>query len=271
MTDMKTTALIPKKIHYCWFGLGPLPESAKKCITTWRQYCPDYEIVEWNESNFDVGCCEYVREAYEAKKWAFVSDVARLYALVNYGGIYLDTDVELIKPLDDFLSYEAFSAFETKDRIAAAVMACVKGHPLFTEFLDEYLDSRFVNKDGSYDITPNVCRITNTCMKYGLTLDNSLQTINGFTLFPSDYFYPEDFVTRAINVTDNTHGIHHYVGSWLPEENKYYAKLLCKYSKVLPNSMASNLSYFFSALKYRGMKAAISDTVRWFKRITNKR
>lgn len=271
MTAMKTTALIPKRIHYCWFGGNPLPESARKCIATWKQYCPNYEIIEWNESNFDINCCEYVREAHEAGKWAFVSDVARLYALVNDGGIYLDTDVELIKPLDDLLSYEAFAGFEVKDRIGAGIMACVKAHPLFAEFLDEYRNAHFVNEDSSYDITPNVCRITNACVKYGLKLDNSLQTINGLTLFPCDYLYPKDFDTRTTTVTDNTYSIHHYDGSWLPEENKYYAKLLCKYNQVLPNTMASNLSYFFSALKFRGVKAAISDTVSWFRRMTNKR
>ncbi len=266
---MKTNALIPKTIHYCWFGGDPLPEFAKDCIATWKKHCPDYEIIEWNESNFDIGCCNYVREAYEAKKWAFVSDVARLYALVTHGGIYLDTDVELIKPLDDILTYEAVSGFETKDRIAAAVMACVKGHPLFVEFLNEYRNSHFVNEDSSYDLTPNVCRITNTCVKYGLKLDNSLQTIKGFTLFPSDYFYPKNFETKALTVTDNTYSIHHYDGSWLPEENKYCAKLMSKYNKVLPNIIASNLAYFVSALKFRGIKAAISDTVKWFKRITH--
>jgi len=266
---MESTALIPKKIHYCWFGDDPMPESAEKCMETWKKYCHDYEINEWNESNFDINCCDYVREAYEAKKWAFVSDVARLYALVNHGGIYLDTDVELIKPLDGILSCEAFSGFEKKDRIATAVMACVKGHILFAEFLDEYRNLHFVNADGSYDFTPNVSRITNTCLKYGLKLDNSLQKINGLTLFPCDYFYPKDFETGKTSITDNTYSIHHYDGSWLPEENKYYAKLHCKYNKVLPNIIASNLAYFFSALRFRGIKGAVSDTVGWFKRITH--
>ena len=268
---MTTTALIPKIIHFCWFGHNPLPESAQKCIATWKQYCPDYEIIEWNESNYDVNCCEYVREAYEAKQWAFVSDVARLYALVNYGGVYLDTDVELTKVLDDLLSYEAFLGFEAKDRIGAGVMACMKAHPLFAEFLNEYHNLHFVNENSSYNITPNVDRITSACVKYGFKLDNSLQAINGLTLFPRDYFYPKDYDTRRITVTDNTYSIHHYDGSWLSEECKYYAKLLCKYNQVLPNTLASNLSYFFSALKFRGLKAAIADTVSWFKRVTNKR
>ena len=106
--------MIPKVIHYCWFGGNPLPELAQKCIASWKKYCPDYEIKEWNESNFDLNCCDYVREAYEAKKWAFVSDVARLYAMVHEGGIYMDTDVEVIAPLDSLLQYHAVSGFETE-------------------------------------------------------------------------------------------------------------------------------------------------------------
>ncbi len=270
-TAMEAITLIPRKIHYCWFGGNPLPESARICIATWKKYCPDYEIVEWNESNFDVNCNEYAREAYEAGKWAFVSDVARLYALVNYGGVYLDTDVELIKPLDDFLSYEAFSGFEVKDRIGAGVMACIKGHPFFAELLAGYRNSHFVNKDSSYDTTPNVYRITNTCVKYGLKLDNSLQTINGFTLFPCDYFYPMDFETRTITVTDNSHCIHRYDGSWKSEEYQYYVKLFSIYNTVLPNKMARNLSHLVAALKFRGAKATISDIVNWFRQMKNKR
>lgn len=116
--------MIPKKIHYCWFGGNPLPPLAVKCIESWKKYCPDYEIKEWNESNFDLNCNEYVREAYEAKKWAFITDVVRLYAMVTEGGIYMDTDVEVLRPLDDLLVYEAVSGFETKTRIPTGLMAC---------------------------------------------------------------------------------------------------------------------------------------------------
>ena len=123
--------MIPKTIHYIWFGGNPLPEDAKRCIDTWKKYCPDYEIKEWNESNFDVAQNDYIKEAYEAKKWAFVSDYARLKVLVEYGGIYMDTDVEVLKPLDRFLSERAFSGFEDADAIPAGIMACEKGFELF--------------------------------------------------------------------------------------------------------------------------------------------
>lgn len=206
--------MIPKKIHYCWFGGNPLPPLAEKCIASWKKYCPDYEIIEWNESNFDVNCCSYVKEAYEAKKWAFVSDVARLYALVNYGGIYMDTDVEVLRPLDDLLEYEAVSGFEAKDRIQTGLMACREGQTLFVELLRDYDDAHFIKEDGSFDTTTNVTRITDACLKYGLKLDNTLQTINGFTLFPQDFFCPIDLDTGKLNITANTYSIHHFAGSW---------------------------------------------------------
>lgn len=212
--------MIPKKIHYCWFGGNPLPELAKKCIASWKKYCPDYEIVEWNESNFDIHCCDYVREAYAAKKWAFVSDVARLYALVNHGGIYMDTDVEVIKPLDDILCYEAVSGFEAETRIPTGLMACREGQPLFEELLREYDDIHFLREDGSCDMTTNVTRITNACLKYGLRLDNTLQTVNGFTLFPCDYFCPKDCRTLETKLTPNTYVIHHFDGSWVSPKSR---------------------------------------------------
>ena len=257
---------IPKKIHYCWFGGNPLPELAKKCIESWKKYCPDYEIIEWNESNFNLNCCAYVQEAYEAKKWAFVSDVARLYALVNYGGIYMDTDVEVLKPLDDLLSYEAVSGFETEDRIPTGLMACREGQPLFVELLHDYDNAHFVKENGTYDTTTNVTRITNTCLKYGLQLNNTLQTVNGFTLLPYDYLCPKNFETKVLTITKNTYVIHHFDGSWLPEDEKYGSALNAKYRKVMPKKMAAYLSSFVAISKYHGFSTAIKKTMRWMKK-----
>ena len=126
---------IPKVIHYCWFGKNKLSKSAKKCIKSWKKHLPNYEIIEWNENNFDINCNEYVREAYKSKKYAFVSDYARIYALYNYGGIYMDTDVEVIKSLDKFLCNDAFAGLENEYSIQTAVMGCCKGNLLFKEFL----------------------------------------------------------------------------------------------------------------------------------------
>lgn len=260
--------MIPKKIHYCWFGGNPLPVLAQKCITSWKKHCPDYEIIEWNESNFDINCCYYVREAYDAKKWAFVSDVARLYALVKCGGIYMDTDVEVIKPLDDLLDYDAFSGFETKTQIPTGIMSCSESHPLFAELLHDYDNMHFIRPDGSYDLTTNVTRITKTCLKYGLRLDDTFQTVNDFTLFPHDYFCPKSIDTGIVTITDNTYTIHHFNGSWLSDESKYELSLKQKYCKFLPKKAAGYAAKFNAVVKYRGLKKGLKETAHWLTRKT---
>lgn len=257
--------MIPKIIHYCWFGGNPLPELVQKCIESWKQYCPDYEIIEWNESNFDVNYCNYVREAYTAGKWAFVSDVARLYALVNYGGIYMDTDVELLRPLDKLLEYEAVSGFETKDRIQTAFMACQKGQPFFAELLHDYNNACFVREDGTNNTSTNVTRITHKLLEYGLRLDNTMQTVNGLTLLPYDYLCPKNFDTKILTVTDNTVVIHHFDGSWLPEVNRLAMKLHGKYSRFLPTRLAELLAKFVAMVNYDGLRVAIREVIRWIR------
>jgi hypothetical protein len=209
---------IPKIIHYCWFGKNPKSELALKCIESWKRYCPDYEIIEWNEDNFDICYCDYVREAYEAKKWAFVSDVARLYALVNYGGIYMDTDVEVIKSLDRFLIHQGFSGFEDLENIPTGIMAAEKDHPMFRKLLEYYDDRPFV-VDGELDLTTNVTTITNMLQPEGFQPNNTYQEVAGIALYPYDYFCPRDIHTLKLVVTENTYTIHHFAGSWLPKED----------------------------------------------------
>lgn len=206
--------MIPKIIHYCWFGGNPLPESAQKYIESWKKYCPDYEIKEWNEANFDLSSNAYVREAYEAKKWAFITDYVRLYAMVTEGGIYMDTDVEVTKPLDEFLHLHAFSGFENEENIPTGIMACEKGFPLFEEMLRDYDNRHFKLEDGSYDITTNVVTITEICKKHGFVPNNRKQTFEGFTIFPKDWFCPLDYSNGKIIMTENTHTIHHFTGTW---------------------------------------------------------
>ena len=212
--------MIPRVIHYCWFGRGPKPELAKRCIESWKKYCPNYKVKEWNEDNFDLDMYPYVREAYDNRKFAFVTDVVRLYALYMEGGIYMDTDVEVLKPLDCLLKYEAVSGFESETQIPTGLMACREGHPLFKELLHEYEGIHFVKEDGSLDFTTNVTRITNTCLKYGLTLNNTLQTINGFTLLPKDFLCPKSYDDGKIYLTENTVTIHHFAGSWHSDKQK---------------------------------------------------
>lgn len=206
--------MIPKTIHYIWFGDNPLTPLAERCIASWREFCPDYEIVRWDESNFDGGGNRYFEEALAAKKWAFASDYARLKVLVERGGIYMDTDVEVLRPLDDFLSEEAFSGFESEDRVQTGIMASCPHHPLFERLLSDYDERPFIGPDGRPDLTTNVTYITDALLAEGLVLDNRKQTVAGFTLYPSDYFCPKDWLTKEIRLTGNTCTIHHFDGSW---------------------------------------------------------
>lgn len=218
--------MIPKVIHYCWFGGNPLPELAKKCIASWKKYCPDYEIIEWNESNYDISTAPlYVREAYEAKKWAFVTDYVRLKVLYDYGGIYMDTDVEALKPLDSLLQYEAVSGFESVSQIPTGLMACQKKAPIIGELIQDYDNLHFKNNDGSYDLTTNVIRITNALIKYGLVPNNTFQTVKGFTFLPKDYLCPKDLETGDTIITENTLTVHHFDGSWLSKTDKEIIEL----------------------------------------------
>lgn len=234
--------MIPKRIHYCWFGGKKIPKLAKKCIASWKKFCPNYEIIEWNENNFDMNYCDYVKEAYRAKKYAFVTDVVRLYALVNYGGIYMDTDVEIIKSLDVFLQYNAFSGFESINFVPTGIMACEKGHKLFKEFLKEYDNIHFIKSDNKYDLTTNCVRITNICKKYGLNLNNKKQIIQKFVLYPSEYFCPKDWVTKKINITKNSYTIHHFNGSYL----SFYNRL----KLFIISSIGKNIKYIFKIKKF---------------------
>lgn len=257
--------MIPKKIHYCWFGDNPLPPLAVKCIESWKKYLPDYEIKEWNESNFDLNYNDYVREAFEAKKWAFITDVVRLYALVNEGGIYMDTDVEVLKPLDDLLVYEAVSGFETKTRIPTGLMACQEQQPLFKELLHEYDGLHFKSPDGSFDMTTNVTRITNIGLKYGFIPNNAKQTVNGFTLLPQDYLCPKSYEDGETYLTENSMTIHHFAGSWLSDVDRY-AKELGQKLTFLPKSIRGYVAMFCSNIHYNGFITACKEFVNWVKR-----
>lgn len=207
--------MIPKIIHYCWFGRGPKNELAIKCIESWEKFLPDYEIKEWNEDNFDVSMYPYAKEALENRKFAFVTDVVRLYALYTEGGVYMDTDVEVLKSYDPFLHHHMFSGFENNGYVPTGMMAAEKGSLWAKELLDEYNNRRFVKEDGTYDITTNTIVITNYMRNKGLKLNNTYQDFpNLCTMYPSEYFCPKDHGTGKINLTDKTVCIHHFAGSW---------------------------------------------------------
>ena len=218
--------MIPKKIHYCWFGRNPKSELALKCIESWKQKLPDYEMIEWNEDTFDINENVFCKEAYEAKKWAFVTDYVRLKVLYEYGGIYMDTDVEVLDSLEDFLSNRAFSGFEDNCSVPTGIMASEAKHPFFAELLAYYNNRHFTLEDGTYDVTTNVQIITETASNKGLRLDNTMQVIEDFAFYPNDYFCPMSWKNRKLNITKNTKTIHHFAGSWLSEDirksNKRY-------------------------------------------------
>lgn len=232
--------MIPKIIHYCWFGKGQKPELADKCISSWKRFLPDYEIKEWNEENYPVEeCCDYVKEAYKEKKWAFVSDYVRFDILYRYGGIYFDTDVEVIKPIDDILEQGAFIGGETivdsiKDAGKGAVkksgmtaapglgMAANPGLGIYKEMIESYQKSHFLNDDGTLNKTTIVARMTDILSKHGFRInDLSIQKVDGIYIYPPEYFAPFVYHTGEMIITENTRTIHHYMASWkTPEEMK---------------------------------------------------
>lgn len=228
--------MIPKLIHYCWFGGNPLPELAERCIASWREFCPDYEIRRWDESNFDLNENDYIREAYENKKWAFITDYVRLKVLYEIGGIYMDTDVQVCKSLDRFLSHAAFSGFENDHQIPTGIMASEAGHPFFKEMLDYYTGRHFVREDGTFDQTTNVVTITEIGTRNGFIPNDTKQTVCGMTFYPHDVFCPKSHATGEINRTKNTVCIHHFDGSWKTDEERknieLNQKLVRRYGKV---------------------------------------
>lgn len=208
---------IPKVIHYCWFGGNPLPKSAEKCIASWRKYCPDYEIRQWNESNFDLNCNAYCTQMLEKKKWAFLSDYARLKIVYENGGVYLDTDVELVKPLDELLSQGAYMGFENADRVATGLgFAAEAGHPFIRENMAYYENLTDFDQ-------PQACpHITTDLLEpYGLVRDRTkLQVLAGLTIYPEDWLCPKDERTGLLTRTKNTVSIHHFDASWFEESWK---------------------------------------------------
>lgn len=207
---------IPKVIHYCWFGNNPKPKVVQECIESWKKYCPDYEIKEWNESNYDINKNAYTTAAYKSKKYAFLTDYVRLDILYNYGGIYMDTDVKLIKPIDDLVSQGSFMSFEKVGRVNTGVgFASEKGNKIVEENKEYYEQNDFIDKNNNF--VPEICvKITTKILeKHGLDYtQNKLQHVESLTIYPSDYFSPKKMGTEKITITSNTYGIHLYASSW---------------------------------------------------------
>lgn len=224
--------MIPKKIHYCWFGRNEKPALAKKCIESWKKYCPDYEIIEWNEDNFDVDQYPYLRWCYDNKKWAFLSDFARLLIIKENGGIYFDTDVEVLRNLDDLLYYAAFLGFENEQNVATGLgFGAEMNHPVVNGMINEYLALE-VDKNGNYPMI--VCPALNTkaLLKMGLKLTGESQKIGDIKIFSSEYFNPYDDPTGKLNKTKNTYSVHWYSKSWVSKRTILRSKLTKPFHRI---------------------------------------
>lgn len=221
LLSLNIKAVIPKKIHYMWLGGGNIPKNLQNCIDSWRKFCPEYEIIRWDENNYDLDKNRYMKEAYENGAYGFVPDYARLDILYNYGGIYLDTDVELIKSLDDLLYYDAFCGVEKWQTLNfGGCSGAVKGNKMIKNFIEERTNDRYLYENG--DVNTYTCgyRDTMTAMKYGYIINGKCQMISNMAILSYDYFHPYDYMSQRIQKTVNTHSIHHFNGGWMNTELK---------------------------------------------------
>lgn len=230
--------VIPKTIHYCWFGGKSKPKSVMKCIDSWRKYCPDYVIKEWNEQNFDVNAIPYTRDAYKAGKYAFVSDVARFWILYHEGGVYFDTDVEVVKPIDELVERGAFMGWEKADALGnmhvapGLGLASPKDFPLYKEVLDGFAELPYYLNDGQRNPYTMIPLVTDLLKRKGLQIDGTMQNVNVndnvITIYPAEYFCPMDSLTGKIHLTENTYSIHYYNMSWISKPIQWRVKMMRK-------------------------------------------
>lgn len=247
--------MIPKVIHYCWFGRNPLPELALKCIDSWKRFFPEYTIIQWNEDNFDVNINQYTTEAYKAGKFAFVSDFARFFVLYTHGGIYFDTDVEVIRGMDDLLKNGSYMGCEHPNNgnnlpvefgVAPGLgMACEAGNTFIKKMIDYYNTISFYKEDGSFNQTTIVQHTTYMLIEDGLKNINEVQKCAGFIIYPIEYFCPIDYQTGKITITDNTYTIHHYMASWISKGQKMYVV----FKKIFGEKLARLISQILKKYK----------------------
>ena len=257
--------MIPKIIHYCWFGSNPMPGLAKRCVSSWKKHCSDYEIICWNERNFNINTVPFTMQVAKVKKWGFIVDYIRAHVVYYYGGIYLDTDVELLKPFDsDMLRNICFSGFENKRNIAPGlIFAGVKGCHIAKELMDFYADYNFIQKNGDLNLTASPKIFTNMLIKYGLKRNNTYQELGMFTSYPTEYFCPMSLKSRMINVTKNTYCIHHYAGSWLSEEDVQRIDLRKKICAMLGDNIFSQITIILLIIIRRIRTYGLFDTVKY--------
>lgn len=256
---------IPKIIHYFWTSDNEMPELVKDCINSWKNRLPDYEIKRWSTENFNVNICQYTREAFEAKKYAFVSDYVRIYVLYHEGGIYLDTDVEVVRKLDDLLNDPAFAGFENNHTVATCMIGSEKGNPIFKRFLDYYAVRTFVSTNGGYNLTPNPIPFTDICQQEGLVLNGRKQKLKNIVVYPQDYFCPYDNSSEQLKATDNTYAIHYFNGAWISEKKK----MIIDKRKRIIQKYGKNIGYIYyglGVLRTEGIKSFLQEFIFYIKR-----
>lgn len=222
--------MIPKVIHYCWFGGKPIPKEYQRYIESWRQFMPDYEVKEWNEGNYDVNCIDFSKEAYSVKKYAYVSDYARLKILYENGGVYFDTDVEVIHSIDDIVEKGNWMAFEkhvsgsAEDALFVNVglgFACERGNAIIKEIMEYYEKNHYIQSDGKVKQIPIVYITTEVLKRHGLCVSDRPVTVGDFTIYPWDYFCPMEYQSNKIEITENARTIHHYSATWMSKKDKF--------------------------------------------------
>lgn len=248
--------MLPKVIHYCWFGGNPLPKNAELCIESWKRFFPDYEIKRWDEENFDINICAYTREAAIEKKWAFVSDFARINILYNEGGIYFDTDVEVIKNMDDIINEGPYVGLEENSGINMGLGCAFEPHnPLLLELINLYKKRSFYKKDGTIDDKTIVEVVSTVFEEKGWIPKNKIQKIMGVTIYTTDFFCPMNYHTRELNILDTTYTIHHYDASWFDDRAKKRAmqyRKIYKYFKIFPFCLADVITRFLVIITLEG-------------------
>lgn len=253
---------IPKIIHYCWFGGAPKPESVLKCIDSWKKYCPDFEIREWTEKDFDVSQNLYTKQAYDAKAWGFVPDYIRLWIIYNHGGIYFDTDVQVLKSFDPLLMNKAFAGFEKNTGNYVNLgqgFGAEARNPIIAQNMHFYEGLLFLNADGTFNRVPSPEYTTKILQEHGLKREeNVIQVLDNITIYSEDFFCPKSFSTGIIERTKNTYSIHHFDASWFTEKDQAEKKANWKKAKISfylhwPCRLAQRILGMDRYLKIRGL------------------
>ena len=234
--------MIPRIIHYCWFGRNELPPLARRCIASWKKYAPEYSIVEWNEDNFDFKESRYAAEAYSVGKWAFVSDYARFRIIFENGGLYFDTDVELLQGCELVIGNKAFMACDKNYMISPGLgFGAEKHSTIIKACLDTYNDRDFLRRDGSMDLT-TVVEICSSVLRYrGIIGTDDVAFYNDFTVYPCEYFAPKEYGSNKVSITKKTISIHHYDSSWLSSRQKKHARVVSFIEQIFGKRLVETL------------------------------